>query len=103
MITLDSGTALVSGPMTMDTAAAVEADGLAAIGSAIGVFDLNDVTDADSSAVAVLFSWIREAGKRELDLTFKNIPRKVCNLAGVYDVEGFLGACCTSVSAEHLA
>lgn len=97
MINLEAGAAFVAGPMTMDTAATIEAEGRALIDKAveneITVFDLAGVTDADSSAVAILFSWIREASKRDIELSFRNIPRDLCNLAGVYGVEEFLGPC----------
>lgn len=80
----------VSGPITMQVAADVLEEGCAALDSTASVFDLSGVTEVDSSGLAVMFAWMREARERGAPLRFENTPANLLNLAVVYDVAEFL-------------
>ena len=52
--------------------------------------DMSAVRQADSSALAMLMSWLRRAQGRQITLTFCNFPEDLLALARVCDVEGLL-------------
>ena len=60
-IEADAAGAKVSGSMTMDNAAALLAQGVAALDAGRTAFDLAGITEVDSSGLAVLFGWQRAA------------------------------------------
>ncbi len=70
----------------MQNAAEVSAAGIEAIRNGDSVFDLSPVRGCDSSAVAVVLSWLREAQSRGLRLELSNLPPGLVNLADVYGV-----------------
>jgi len=80
----------VSGAMTLPDASDLLADGCAALAGADLVFDLAGVTDVDSSAIAVIFGWLREAQKQGRTIRIAHPPEDLLNLAAVYDVAGML-------------
>jgi phospholipid transport system transporter-binding protein len=90
MIELDGDVARVSGQMTIDFANALLESGCEAIRGAARSFDLAAVTEVDSSGLAVMFAWMREAKSRDLTLTFSNSPSSIGSLAVVYDVVDLL-------------
>jgi len=80
----------VSGAMTLPGASELLAEGCAALESPEVVFDLAAVTDVDSSSIAVIFGWLREAQKRGKTIRIVHPPEDLLNLAAVYDVAGML-------------
>jgi len=80
----------VSGPMTMENAAALLAQGRAALARGALSFDLSAVTEVDSSGLAVLFGWQRAAQAQGRSIVVLNPPHNLRSLAGVYDVAGLL-------------
>jgi len=80
----------VSGPMTMSGAAALLAEGEAAIAANASEFDLAAVTEMDSSCLAVVFGWMRAANARGKSLRLLNPPRNLLSLAAVYGVADLL-------------
>jgi phospholipid transport system transporter-binding protein len=90
MIEIDGDVARVSGQMTIDSANALLASGCDAIAANARTFDLTAVTEVDSSGLAVMFAWMREAKSRNLTLTFANSPSSIGSLASVYDVVDLL-------------
>lgn len=82
--------AAVVGRMTMDNAAALLAQGVAALGEGRTTFDLAAVTDVDSSGLAVLFGWQRAAIARGKTIAFVNSPQNLRSLADVYGVSSLL-------------
>ncbi|MFA6311598.1 MAG: STAS domain-containing protein [Sterolibacterium sp.] len=80
----------VSGAMTMSLASELLAAGYAGLASPDVVFDLAGVTDVDSSSLAVIFGWLREAQKQGKKLRIAHPPEDLLNLAAVYDVTGML-------------
>ena len=90
MIRVSGDKAEVSGPMTMAAAAALLAEGEAAIASAATAFDLAAVTELDSSCLAVVFGWMRAARAAGKSLRLMNPPQNLLSLAAVYDVAELL-------------
>ncbi len=80
----------VSGAMTLPGAAALLAEGNAALADAEAVFDLAQVTDVDSSCIAVMFGWLREARRLGKTISIKHPPKEMLSLAQVYDVAELL-------------
>jgi phospholipid transport system transporter-binding protein len=54
--------------------------------------DWSNVRDADSSAVALMLAWMREAALRGTSITFEYCSQNLRTLIGLYDV-GDLIAC----------
>ena len=76
--------------IAMANAAGLASRGRAAIAQGDSEFDLSAVTRCDSSAVAVLLEWQREAATRGLKLRVTGTPPGLASLATVYGVEALL-------------
>lgn len=76
--------------MTLAGAAALLAEGEAAIASNASAFDLAAVTDMDSSCLAVVFGWMRAAKAGGKSLRLMNPPKNLLSLAAVYGVAELL-------------
>jgi len=74
----------------MSNAAELAAAGRAAIAQGDAEFDLSAVARCDSSAVAVLLDWQREAVSRGVELRVTGVPAGVTSLAEVYGVAALL-------------
>ncbi len=78
------------GPLTMETANA-HAGALDAMRSASAItVDLSGVTEADSSAVALLLAWCRIAQSRQQPLRIQGVPDGLRSLIAVYGVAELL-------------
>ena len=55
--------------------------------------DFSAITDVDSSAVALLLEWRREAARRGKTLNFVNLPANLLALAELYGVTGLIQPC----------
>lgn len=84
------GCALITGAMTMDTAKALQQAGLLSLSRSVTLFDLAAVTDVDSSSLAVIFAWLRQAKENALTITLRNPPESLLSLAEVYGVREML-------------
>jgi phospholipid transport system transporter-binding protein len=80
----------VTGPMVIDTAAALKKAGDGGVAAGAAVVDLAGVTDADSAAVAILLSWVRAAQERKQALSIINPPASIRSLATLYGVAELL-------------
>ena len=81
---------VLTGPLTMDSAAAVlDASGALALPQA-GVVDLERVDRVDSAGVAVVLAWKHRAAAEGKPLVFAGVPRSMTSLAELYGVEDFL-------------
>lgn len=90
MIRVSGDRAEVSGPMTMAGAAALLAEGEAAILANASTFDLAAVTEMDSSCLAVVFGWMRAARDGGKIVRLLNPPQNLLSLAEVYGVSDLL-------------
>jgi phospholipid transport system transporter-binding protein len=80
---------VVSGPVTVANVGALLEEARAHVASVRSV-DLGEVTDLDSSLLAVLLAWMREARARGATLTFLRLPRELGTLAQLYGVAELL-------------
>jgi phospholipid transport system transporter-binding protein len=76
----------VSGRLTMDSIGALFAEAMQPIESKNWTIDLAQVEAADSAAVGMLLSWLRNAQRHEAKLTFVNVPKNLRSLADLYGV-----------------
>jgi phospholipid transport system transporter-binding protein len=83
--------------LTMDNASETLAAGLHAIAAGESDFDLSDLLSVDSSAVAVLLEWQRQARERGATLRFGVLPPNLHSLIALYGVAELLP---TSVAAD---
>lgn len=85
--------AQVSGEMTLASANALLAEGaqlIAGNGKSAMRFDLAGVTEVDSSGLAVVFGWVREAMRLDKTVSISNLPKNLTSLAEVYGVSDLL-------------
>jgi phospholipid transport system transporter-binding protein len=85
----------VSGAVTLDTAKATLVAGLSALAtdcaaSSDVVFDLSKAGPLDSSALAVVFAWVRDAQAANKRIVLSNPPQELLSLAAVYGVSDML-------------
>lgn len=90
MIERQADRMLVRSAILMDNAPAVLAEGLECLQGGAAVFDLSAVTQADSSAIAVMLGWLRAAEAARSTLRFVGIPAGVLSLARMYGVADLL-------------
>ena len=74
----------------MNNAAQIAAAGIEAIRAGDSTFDLSAVLTCDSSAVAVVLAWQREAQARGAQLRLSGLPVGLVSLATVYGVAPLL-------------
>lgn len=92
MIARDGGALRVQGPLTMANIVATHAAGVELLSGGELVVDLAAVTEVDSSALSLLLEWQREARRRNLRLTFRNLPENLKSLAALYGVADLVAA-----------
>lgn len=86
MIRRDGERLVVSGPVTLANVARVLEEGYAQIRAGAGAVDLSEVTELDSSLLAVLLAWLREARRLGRELDFANLPEGLATIARLYGV-----------------
>ena len=99
MIRREGDRMVVSGALTLANVAAVLGQGNAVIGEGVRNVDLGEVGELDSSALALLLAWLREARRRDRDLVFTNLPQGLTTIARLYGVAELLAA--SPASAHH--
>jgi phospholipid transport system transporter-binding protein len=72
------------------TAKALLAAGKAAVAQSVTSFDLAKVEDVDSSGLATVFGWMREAQAQGKTIRIVNPPKNLVSLADVYGVGDLL-------------
>jgi phospholipid transport system transporter-binding protein len=81
---------VVSGPVTVANVAALLEEARAPLAAGVNNVDLGEVTDLDSSLLALLLAWMREARARGATLRFSRLPRELATLAQLYGVAELL-------------
>lgn len=56
----------------------------------VTVFDLSAVQEADSSALTLVFAWLRTARERGVKMRIANPPASMISLASLYTISDFL-------------
>ena len=92
MIRREAGRIVLSGPVTLANVAAVLEEGRRHLADGASTVDLGEVTELDSSALALLLAWLREARAAGRSLAFANLPAALQTIARLYGVEAMLPA-----------
>ena len=90
---VSDGCFALTGAVNKDTVPELVDSGWASLASqSVGslVVDLSDVRQADSSALAMLISWVRRARQDGKVLTFDHIPEELMALARVCGMDELL-------------
>jgi len=90
MVEVADGRLRVTAAMLFGSAPALLRSGRAALPGGVREIDLAGVAEADSSALAVLFAWLRDARARDASLRILNPPAGLLSLAALYGVSDFL-------------
>jgi phospholipid transport system transporter-binding protein len=90
MIRREGERLIVSGSLTLASVAAALREGNAAIGEGVRTVDLAEVGELDSSALALLLAWLREAKRQNRSLAFANLPQGLTTIARLYGVAELL-------------
>jgi phospholipid transport system transporter-binding protein len=90
VIRRDGDRLYVSGPVTLANVAGVMAEARAPLADGVRAVDLGEVTELDSSLLAVLLSWLREAKGLGRELSFARLPQDLLTLAQLYGVAQLL-------------
>jgi phospholipid transport system transporter-binding protein len=90
VIRRDGRRIVVSGPVTLTNAAKLLEDGRVHLAEGAAVVDLGEVTEMDSSLLALGLAWLRDARAAKRELTFANLPEALQTLSRLYGVENLL-------------
>jgi len=89
MIRRDDGRLYVSGPVTLANVSQLIEEAQSFVAS-VSVVDLGEVTELDSSLLAVLIGWLREAKAQGRTLSLSRLPQDLRTLAQLYGVAQLL-------------
>ena len=92
MIRRDGERIVISGPVTLANVAALLEEGRRHLSEGALTVDLSGVTELDSSALALLLAWLREAKAGGRAVGFANLPESLQTIARLYGVEDLLPA-----------
>jgi phospholipid transport system transporter-binding protein len=81
---------IVKAPLVMANATGLLEAGRSALQAGEQIFDFSAVTEADSSALAVMLGWLRAAEMSRSTVKFAHIPAGVRSLAELYGVNELL-------------
>jgi phospholipid transport system transporter-binding protein len=82
----------VNGPVTLANVTQVLEEGYAAIRAGASAVDLKGVTELDSSLLAMVLAWMREASQAGRTLRLEHLPAGLTTIAGLYGVDELLPA-----------
>lgn len=82
----------LSGPVTLANAARVLDEGRQHLAEGVRTVDLGEVTELDSTLVALALAWLRDARAAKRELEFANPPEALQTLSRLYGVEDLLPA-----------
>ena len=88
MIRREGRRIVISGPVTLANVAAVLEEGRRHLEEGVRTVDLAEVTEMDSSLLALMLAWLREAKSGSRELAFANPPESLRTIARLYGVDG---------------
>jgi len=83
---------VLTGPVTLANVAALLEEGRRHLAEGAGTVDLAGVTELDSSALALLLAWLRDARAGGRAVAFANLPESLQTIARLYGVQDLLPA-----------
>ncbi|HEX6265282.1 MAG TPA: STAS domain-containing protein [Burkholderiales bacterium] len=92
MIRREGRRIVVSGPVTLANVAGILEEGRRHLEEGVRAVDLGEITEMDSSLLALMLAWMRDARARGKELGFVNLPESLQTIARLYGVEGLLPA-----------
>ncbi|HZQ73333.1 MAG TPA: STAS domain-containing protein [Burkholderiales bacterium] len=92
MIRREGARIIVSGPVTLANVADIMAEGSRHLSEGVSTVDVGEVSELDSSLLALLLAWLREAKAGGKALAFANLPEALRTIAHLYGVEDLLPA-----------
>ncbi|HEX7218575.1 MAG TPA: STAS domain-containing protein [Burkholderiales bacterium] len=90
MIRREGRKMMVSGPVTLANVAALLDEGRRHLAEGVRSVDLGEVTELDSSLLALALAWLRDARAAKREVAFANPPEAMQTLARLYGVEELL-------------
>jgi len=90
MIRREGRRIVISGPVTLANVAAILDEGRRHLEEGVRTVDLAEVTEMDSSLLALMLAWLRDARSRSRELEFTNPPESLRTIARLYGVDGLL-------------
>ena len=92
MIRREGSRMVLGGPVTLANVAGVLEEGRRCLAEGVRTVDLAEVNELDSSLLALLLAWKREAGRRAQGLDFVNLPESLQTIARLYGASELLAA-----------
>ncbi len=86
MIRQEAGRLVLTGPLVMTSVSEVLEKTSGMLGKADWTIDFSEATDIDSSALALMMQWRREAEAAARTVTFAGVPDNLRVLAQLYGV-----------------
>jgi phospholipid transport system transporter-binding protein len=90
VIRREGDTLILAGAVTLETVPALFGEVGDHLRQGARSVDFREVTEVDSSAVALALEWLRQAAQRESGLRLVNLPAAMQNLAKLYGVSELL-------------
>jgi phospholipid transport system transporter-binding protein len=92
VIRRDGARMVVGGPVTLANVTSLLEEGRRHLREGVRTVDLSEVTEMDSSLLAALLAWLRDARAGGQEIAFANLPDALSTLARLYGVDGLLPA-----------
>jgi phospholipid transport system transporter-binding protein len=96
MIRREGRRILVSGPVTLANVAGLLEEGRRHLEEGVRLVDLGEVGEIDSSLLALMLAWMRDARARGGELSFAHLPESLQTVARLYGVEGLIPVAASS-------
>ncbi len=86
MLTRQGDSLMLEGPVTFDTVPSLVEAVAEHIRGGAGTIDFSNVTEVDSSAVALALEWLRRGAEAKVEVRFLHVPKSMQNLSKLYGV-----------------
>ena len=90
MIREQDGRLVISGPITLDNAMVLRAEGEHYFKQSKLIIDFSEVKEIDSAAVSLMLEWSRTARAAGCELRFANLGDAITSLTNLYGVEDLI-------------
>jgi phospholipid transport system transporter-binding protein len=90
MIRREGRRIVVSGPVTLANVASILEEVRRHLAEGVPTVDLGEVSELDSSLLAAMLAWLRDAKAASRQLAFANLPESLQTIARLYGVDRLL-------------